>query len=200
MEQVTEAIGRAGLVPVVRAGSAPDAEALASKLLDSGLTVVELTATTPSWQSVLSRLRGRHPGAILGVGTAVTAQDAASALDSGADFLVSPWPAAAVREVAARRAAPFIEGGFTPSELASATAHGVAKLFPAHVGGVRYLKSVLAVLPGARIMPTGGIKLDEVSQWLAAGAFAVGVGGEFADAPVSRIQEVLASARRSSPS
>jgi 2-dehydro-3-deoxyphosphogluconate aldolase/(4S)-4-hydroxy-2-oxoglutarate aldolase len=71
---------------------------------------------------------------------------------------------------------PFAEGGLTPRELAGAASRGVAKLFPAHLGGLPYLRSVLTVLPGARIIPTGGIAVEEVPRWLAAGAFAVGVG------------------------
>jgi 2-dehydro-3-deoxyphosphogluconate aldolase / (4S)-4-hydroxy-2-oxoglutarate aldolase len=78
---------------------------------------------------------------------------------------------------------PFIEGGFTPGELAASTALGVAKLFPASSGGIRHLKAVLDVLPGARIIPTGGIALDQVGDWLAAGAYAVGVGTDLATRP-----------------
>jgi len=192
MEQsVLEKIASAKLVPVLRADTADSALATAERLLANGLTVIELTATTPGWQSALARLHADHPQATLGVGTVVTASDAAAALDGGAQFLVSPWPAPPVRDMAEARGHPFLEGGFTPAELAAATARGVAKLFPAHVGGVAYLKSLLAVLPGARIMPTGGIKLDQVAQWLAAGAFAVGVGSELADIPASRVREVL---------
>jgi 2-dehydro-3-deoxyphosphogluconate aldolase/(4S)-4-hydroxy-2-oxoglutarate aldolase len=73
---------------------------------------------------------------------------------------------------------PFVEGGLTPTEVLEAASRGAAKLFPAHVGGVRYLTSLLAVAPGAQIMPTGGIPLDEVHDWLAAGALAVGVGND----------------------
>jgi 2-dehydro-3-deoxyphosphogluconate aldolase / (4S)-4-hydroxy-2-oxoglutarate aldolase len=72
---------------------------------------------------------------------------------------------------------------------------GVAKLFPAHVGGIAYLRSLLAVEPQARIMPTGGIPLVEAGKWLAAGAFAVGIGSDLT-APgdiVARVREALNS-------
>ena len=68
--------------------------------------------------------------------------------DEMADFLVSPYPAEAVRAYAAETSTVFLEGGFTPGEIAEASARGIAKLFPAHVGGPAYLRSVLAVLPG----------------------------------------------------
>jgi 2-dehydro-3-deoxyphosphogluconate aldolase/(4S)-4-hydroxy-2-oxoglutarate aldolase len=71
---------------------------------------------------------------------------------------------------------PVIEGGWTPGEIGAAAETGVAKLFPAHVGGPAYLRTLLAVLPGAVVIPTGGIGLDDVHDWLDAGAAAVGVG------------------------
>lgn len=160
------------VVPVIRGASALDT---AQRLLASGMSVIELTTTIPSWTSVLSQVRSEHPKATIGVGTLTTASDAQAAQDAGADFLVSPWPAPAVRAVAR---VPFIEGGFTPAEVAAASRHGVAKLFPAHVGGPTYLRSLLAVLPGARIIPTGGIHPSEVDEWLAAGALAVGIGAD----------------------
>ncbi|HCT75611.1 MAG TPA: aldolase [Micromonosporaceae bacterium] len=186
MEQMTTVLARAKVVPVIRADSGTKALETAEWLLESGLTVIELTATTPDWLSALVKLRTGHPQATLGVGTVVTAANAVAALDNGADFLVSPWPAEDVRQVAQARVMPFLEGGFTPAEVAAAASRGIAKLFPAHVGGPTYLKSLLAVLPGAQIMPTGGIKLADVSSWLAAGAIAVGVGSD-----LDRIREVL---------
>jgi 2-dehydro-3-deoxyphosphogluconate aldolase/(4S)-4-hydroxy-2-oxoglutarate aldolase len=160
------------VVPVIRGPSALDT---AQRLLGSGMSVIELTTTIPSWQSVIAQVRSAYPDATLGMGTVTTARDAVAAQEVGADFLVSPWPSSAVREVAH---VPFIEGGFTPAEIAAAAAHGIAKLFPAHVGGPAYLRSLLAVIPGAKIIPTGGIQPSEVDEWLAAGALAVGIGAD----------------------
>ncbi len=157
---------------MIRGASALDT---ARRLLDSGMSVIELTTTIASWESVLAVVRRDHPDATVGVGTISTPVQALAAQELGAHFLVSPWPAAGVREVAS---VPFLEGGFTPAELAAASRWGIAKLFPAHVGGPAYLRSMLAVLPGARIVPTGGIQPSEVDEWLAAGAFAVGIGAD----------------------
>lgn len=87
-----------------------------------------------------------------------------------------------MREAGNRSRIPLIEGGLTPGEVAASSKHGAAKLFPAHVGGTDYLRSLRDVLPHASIMPTGGIKLAEVEQWLRAGAFAVGVGSDLSRA------------------
>jgi 2-dehydro-3-deoxyphosphogluconate aldolase / (4S)-4-hydroxy-2-oxoglutarate aldolase len=180
---IERAIGAARVLPVLRTPDADGAVRAAEALLDAGLGVIELTATTPGWADVLADLRRAHPAATLGAGTVTTAEDARRALDAGADFLVSPYPAEAVRSVAAGTGTAFLEGGFTPGEVAAAAGRGIAKLFPAHVGGPAYLRSVLAVLPGARIVPTGGIALSDVPAYLAAGAYAVGVGSDLVRAP-----------------
>lgn len=180
---VLEVIRAARVVPVVRRPSAAEAIELCDRLLALGSQVIELTATTPDWPTVLDALRRVSPGTTLGVGTVTTAETARRAAGEGAAFLVSPYPAAGVRAVADDHGVPFIEGGFTPGELAASTAVGVAKLFPASSGGIRHLKAVLDVLPGARIIPTGGIPLDQVGEWLAAGAYAVGVGTGLATRP-----------------
>jgi 2-dehydro-3-deoxyphosphogluconate aldolase / (4S)-4-hydroxy-2-oxoglutarate aldolase len=180
---IEEAIAAARLLPVLRTPDAAGAVRAAETLLGAGLGVIELTATTPGWADALRGLRRTHPEAVFGAGTVTTADDARRAVDAGADFLVSPYPAPAVRAFADDTGMVFLEGGLTPGEVAAASARGIAKLFPAHVGGPAYLRSVLAVLPGARVVPTGGIGLGEVRDYLAAGAYAVGVGSDLVKAP-----------------
>jgi 2-dehydro-3-deoxyphosphogluconate aldolase/(4S)-4-hydroxy-2-oxoglutarate aldolase len=90
---------------------------------------------------------------------------------------VSPSLAPDVRQIAQDSDMLFIESGQTPTELMTALEiGGIAKLFPAHVGGPAYLRSFLSVAPGAKIVPTGGIPLGQIAEWLDAGAYAVGVG------------------------
>ena len=181
--EIEQAIAAARVLPVLRTADAAGAVRAAETLLGAGIGVVELTATTPGWADALWGLRGAYPGAVLGAGTVTTAEDARRAIDAGADFLVSPYPAEAVRALAGNEGTLFLEGGFTPAEVAAASARGLAKLFPAHVGGPAYLRSILAVLPSARIIPTGGIGLSEVPAYLEAGAYAVGVGSDLVKAP-----------------
>jgi 2-dehydro-3-deoxyphosphogluconate aldolase/(4S)-4-hydroxy-2-oxoglutarate aldolase len=168
----------ARIVPVIRVGDAPAAETLVERLLEGGLDVLELTTTIPGWEGVARTLRERHAGVSVGVGTILYAGDARRAIDVGADFCVSPRLVPGARRVLDAAGVPFVEGGLTPTEVLEAASHGVAKLFPAHLGGVRYLSSLLAVAPDARIMPTGGIPLAQIRDWLAAGALAVGVGSD----------------------
>lgn len=196
-DELLAALAPQPLLPVLRAPSAEAALTVARRLGDAGLPVVELTATTPGWLEALRALRTERPELVVGMGTMSTADDAEAAVAAGAQFLVSPWPVPAVRPVAQRSGAVLLEGGCTPAELADAVSRGPAKLFPAHLGGPSFLKSVLAVLPGAKIVPTGGIGLGEVGDWLAAGAVAVGIGSDLA-APgdvVERVRGALAGVR-----
>jgi 2-dehydro-3-deoxyphosphogluconate aldolase/(4S)-4-hydroxy-2-oxoglutarate aldolase len=180
--EAEQAIRKAVVVPVIRTPTKQEALVVAGWALEQGLPALELTATTPGWLHALRELAG---SAVVGVGTLRTAEDARAACDAGAGFLVSPVPAPEVARVAAERGVLMIGGGFTPAELLAAADGGIAKLFPAHAVGSRYLRSVLAVSPGARVVPTGGIALGDVQAWLEAGAYAVGIGSELAPGPES---------------
>jgi len=174
-DEVIARIGQCRLVPVLRLPSAVAAADAATRCFEAELDVVELTATTPGWFEALTRLRADHPDRLIGLGTVFEPADARRAVDAGANFVVTPCAAPAVRAEIGTEVL-MIEGGLTVGEILAAARHGPAKLFPAHVGGPAFLRSIKAVAPHAVIIPTGGIPVDEVSAWLAAGAFAVGVG------------------------
>ena len=192
-ESAARAIAAAVVVPVIRTPNAAEALEIAEWAIEQGLPALELTATTPGWVDALRHLRERSPDTFIGVGTLRTADDARLACAEGAGFLVSPVPAPAVATIGAGRGVLTIGGGFTPAEVLSAADGGIAKLFPAHAVGPRYLRSVLAVAPpGTRVVPTGGIALDDVQGWLDAGAYAVGIGSELRPTPehAERLQEL----------
>jgi 2-dehydro-3-deoxyphosphogluconate aldolase / (4S)-4-hydroxy-2-oxoglutarate aldolase len=175
---VCDRVHRARLVPVIRVKDGDGALGLVDRLLSAGLDVVEVTTTIDGWDEVIATLRDRNPEACVGAGTITSAAFAQRAVEVGAQFCVSPRIVPQARAALVATGVPFIEGGLTPTEVLGAAEHGVAKLFPAHVGGLSYLKSLLAVAPTARIMPTGGIPLAGAAEWLAAGAFAVGIGSD----------------------
>jgi 2-dehydro-3-deoxyphosphogluconate aldolase/(4S)-4-hydroxy-2-oxoglutarate aldolase len=185
----------ARIVPVIRVGDPDAARDLVERLLEAGLDTVELTTTIRGWQEVVTALREHADELTIGVGTILSTDRARQAADAGADFCVSPCLMPSARAVLQAAGVPFIEGGLTPTELLDATSRGIAKLFPAHVGGVQYLRSLLAVAPEARIMPTGGLALSDVGDWLAAGALAVGVGSDLTapGAIAPRIEKALAT-------
>ncbi|WP_327653773.1 bifunctional 4-hydroxy-2-oxoglutarate aldolase/2-dehydro-3-deoxy-phosphogluconate aldolase [Streptomyces sp. NBC_00483] len=193
--EVIDALRAARVTPTVREADADTADAVARTLVNCGLTAFEFTATTPGWEDLVAAWVKEFPEVTLGLGTVTSPEIAERALAAGANFLVSPFQVPEVRPVADAAGRLLVEGGLTPSELRIAADRGVAKLFPAHVGGIAYLKSVLSVLPGARIMATGGVSVDDADKWLAAGAFSVSIGSDLTRgdvaANVARLQERL---------
>jgi len=191
-----QALASARVLPVLRVEDAAQAVAAADSAVSGGLSVIELTATTTGWPEALRACRDRWPELTIGLGTVTNAKVARRAVREGAEFLVSPFPCPEVRAEAQRTNTVFIEGGFTPGEVGRAAAQGIAKLFPAHVGGPAYLRDILSVLPGARIVPTGGIAVHEVADWIRAGALAVGIGRALLG---SGMAEQLAALREAGP-
>jgi 2-dehydro-3-deoxyphosphogluconate aldolase / (4S)-4-hydroxy-2-oxoglutarate aldolase len=181
-----EAMRAQRIVPVIRAEDGGEARARTRRCVEAGLALIELTTTIPAWEDVLRESRSAWPDGIFGMGTVTTAEQAEAALDTGAAFLVSPRAAPEVRSAGDARGVPVIEAGFTPTELATVGAGRVAKLFPAHVGGPAYLRSLRATMPDLQLVPSGGISLDEVPDWLGAGAYAVAVGSDLTAAPELR--------------
>jgi 2-dehydro-3-deoxyphosphogluconate aldolase / (4S)-4-hydroxy-2-oxoglutarate aldolase len=171
-----EAIGEQRLVPVFRCEDAADAVLTARAAAAAGMRVVELTLTTPGVHDALRELRG--DGLALGLGSLLRETDVAPAVEAGAAFVVTfacvPGLAAAARAASV----PAVVGALTPSEVFAAHAAGTdaVKLFPARLVVPAYLRDLGAVLPGVRLMPTGGIELDGAGPWLEAGAWAVGLG------------------------
>jgi 2-dehydro-3-deoxyphosphogluconate aldolase/(4S)-4-hydroxy-2-oxoglutarate aldolase len=154
MDELERRLRRARIVPVIRVGDPARAQELITRLVDAALDTIELTTTIPGWQHVAAAVREQSPEVGLGIGTILSADQARQAVDAGADFCVSPRLVPGARGVLQTAGIPLIEGGLTPTEVLEASSRGIAKLFPAHVGGVRYLQSLLAVAPDARIMPT----------------------------------------------
>lgn len=181
-------LARERLVPVLRASSEPELRRQVAISLDAGLRVIEITATSPGWAAMLAESAGVG-GVTVGAGTITTPALARQAIDAGAAFLVAPFAVPGVREAAG--SVPVIEGAFTPTEVAAlAQRREVVKLFPASTGGVGHLRALLEVLPGAAIMPTGGIQPHHAPAWIEAGAVAVGLGSALTSLEPSEIVAV----------
>jgi 2-dehydro-3-deoxyphosphogluconate aldolase/(4S)-4-hydroxy-2-oxoglutarate aldolase len=171
--RIVSIIGSAKLIPVLRMTSQVACTQLALSLLHDRYPIVEIAATSPDWQVTLKETMTEFSDGFVGVGTIRSSADAALALDLGASFLVSP---SIDDELRRHFGTALIEGGMTPTEIAQAGRSGLAKLFPAHVGGPPLLRSLLAVFPELNIMPTGGLSLSDAPAWFEAGAFAMGIG------------------------
>lgn len=166
------------LLAIIRGTDAAAALQTVTALAEEGVGLIEVSLTTPHALSVISRAsRELGTRAMVGAGTVITAQDAAGAADAGATFIVTPAVVPAIG-VAAARGLPVVAGALTPTEVVRATQEGAeaVKLFPASLGGVRYLRALLDPFPGTAFVPVGGVDAGAAREYLAAGAIAVGVG------------------------
>src|SRR5579871_833388 len=190
IEDVIRKIGEIGIVPVIRASSVDEANRAIEAICAGGIPIVEITMTVPNAVSVIRELvQKRASEVLIGAGTVTNADQAESCLRAGAQFLVSPGLAASVLSVARANAKLAIPGALTPTELMNAQDHGarLVKIFPCgNVGGPKYLKSLKAPFPHASLIPTGGVNAANAAEFVAAGAFALGVGADLVDATALR--------------
>ena len=184
--EIIERIREIGLVPVLRATSAKEAITIADAIIAGGVTVLEITMTVPGAIQVMQQLADHHGDKLLiGAGTVLDAETARSCLLAGAQFIVSPALDVRTIELCRRYSAPIMPGALTPTEIVTAWQAGadVVKVFPCSaLGGAKYLKALQGPLPQIQLIPTGGVSLSTAAEFLAAGAFALGVGSDLVDA------------------
>lgn len=182
VQSVLNQIEAEGIVAVIRADNPAGAASIADACVQGGVRVLEVTFTVPDAPTVIRELikRFEHSDVLIGAGTVLTFQDALAAIEAGARFLVSPAFDVQVSALAKDRRIPYIPGCLTITEMIHAMRHGVEliKLFPGSAFGPSYIKAVMGPLPTIRLMPTGGVGLDNLKDWIKAGAVAVGVGSE----------------------
>lgn len=189
------------VMAIVRVGDAGQAYAAGARLIDAGLRVVEVSLGTPQALDAVEKLvsRAGHTAAI-GVGTVLDAADVDRAGGIGASFIVSPTLDPAVVEATVAGGLASFPGCATPSEMVRAAGLGATgvKIFPASLWTPQAVADLLHALPSLRCVPTGGVRLDDIPSWLAAGALAVGLGSALADeSAVTRVLEAVS--RASSP-
>ncbi|PYQ26490.1 MAG: 2-dehydro-3-deoxyphosphogluconate aldolase [Acidobacteria bacterium] len=182
---VVERIREVGLVPVVRAASADEAFAAVEAIRAGGIPILEITLTVPGAVAIISQLSKRlGDEALIGAGTVLDADTAQQCIDAGARFIVSPALHIPTIERCRRLEVPVFPGALTPTEIVTAWRAGAnaVKVFPANaLGGASYLKSLKAPLPQIELLPTGGVNLKTAADFIAAGAFALGVGADLVD-------------------
>lgn len=174
----------AGVLAVLRAPSPETALYAAEAIIRGGIPGIEVTYSTPDAPAVIRELVARHGDrAYIGAGTVTTPEQADAAADAGAAFLVSPGTLPALTRAMLDTGRVVMTGALTPTEVMVALELGVdvVKIFPASLGGPSYLGALRGPFPEAPLMPTGGVKPDNVADWFAAGAVAVGAGGDLAN-------------------
>lgn len=183
-ESLTEKIIESRAVAVIRMTDSNRLIHVVEALREGGLTAVEVTMTVPNALRLIEDVaRELGDAVVLGVGSILDAATAQRAIDAGARYVVSPIFKQEILDVAHRNGCPAMPGAFTPTEVLRAQESGadIVKIFPADVVGMAFFKSVLAPMPHLRMMPTGGVSLDNAGDWIRAGAVAVGVGGALLD-------------------
>jgi 2-dehydro-3-deoxyphosphogluconate aldolase / (4S)-4-hydroxy-2-oxoglutarate aldolase len=170
-----------GLVAVIRADSSDAAKRIADACAEGGTAAVEITFTVPSAARVIEELSKRNSGQplIVGAGTVLDAETARIAMLAGAQFIVSPAFSAGTARLCNRYQIPYMPGAATVREVIDAMEAGadIVKVFPGETLGPAFVRGMKAALPHASLMPTGGVTIDNVREWIEAGCVAVGVGG-----------------------
>ena len=202
IDDVIRRIEEVGIIPVVRAASVDEATRAVEAISAGGIPIVEITMTVPNAVAVIREVAQQYRDKVLiGAGTVITADQAEACIRAGAEFLVSPGLSAPVFSVARVSEKLAIPGALTPTELMHAHDHGarLVKIFPCgNVGGPKYLKSLKAPFPNAALIPTGGVNAANAADFIAAGAFALGVGADLVDPVALRegnLQKITSAAQ-----
>jgi 2-dehydro-3-deoxyphosphogluconate aldolase/(4S)-4-hydroxy-2-oxoglutarate aldolase len=183
-ESTVRTIELLGVVAVIRMRDAARLRDVVDAIAEGGVRAIEVTMTVPDAVGLIGKLSASLPSTILlGAGTVTDAATALAVIDAGARFVVGPVFRRDVIEACHERDVAVAPGCFSPTEILDAHDHGadIVKVFPATALGPGFIKDVRAPLPQVRLMPTGGVTLDNAGDWIRAGAIAVGVGSALLD-------------------
>jgi 2-dehydro-3-deoxyphosphogluconate aldolase/(4S)-4-hydroxy-2-oxoglutarate aldolase len=174
------------VVPIIRTPDSKSALAAVEAVLEGGIDCVEITMTVAGALKAIESVADRYGDKILlGAGTVLDPETARTCLLAGAQFFVTPSLNLRTIELAHRYSRPIFPGALTPTEILTAWEAGAdgVKVFPCNaLGGAKYIKSLKAPFPHIDLIPTGGVNLETIADFLAAGSSAVGVGSELVDA------------------
>src|SRR6202158_3618433 len=190
-----------GLVAIVRTHSADLATRIAEACARGGAAAIEITFTVPGAGAVIEHLAKEYKSGdiLIGAGTVLDPETARIAILAGAQYIVSPSVNVETARLCNRYQVPYMPGAGTMREIVEAMECGadIVKLFPGETFGPAFVKAVKGPLPQASLMPTGGVSVDNVAEWIKAGAVAVGVGGSLtAGAEKGNLQQVADTAKQ----
>lgn len=170
-----------GVVAVVRAENGEQALKIADACIQAGIAAIEITFTVPGAADVIAQLSKAYAKGevIIGAGTVLDPETARAAILAGAQYVVSPCLNEEVVKLCLRYQIACMPGAMTIREVVACMEAGadIVKVFPGELFGPAFIKAVKGPIPQARMMPTGGVSLDNVGEWIKAGCVAVGVGG-----------------------
>jgi len=182
---ITRQIEDVGVVAVIRLRDPARLRAVVDALAEGGVRVLEVTMTVPGAVDLIRQLARTLPeGFVLGAGTVTDAATVNAVVDAGASFVVGPVFRSKVIAACHERDVPAIPGCFSPTEILDAHEAGadIVKVFPATMLGPQFLRDLRAPLPQLKLMPTGGVTVENAGDWIRAGAAAIGIGSALVDA------------------
>jgi 2-dehydro-3-deoxyphosphogluconate aldolase/(4S)-4-hydroxy-2-oxoglutarate aldolase len=183
-EKALDSILEAKLIAVIRMSDAARIFDVVEALKKGGIKVLEITMTVPGALDILQKLAAAKPeGVLIGAGTVLDADTAAGAIWSGADFIVSPIADPGMIAACRTHDTFVAPGAFTPAEIVAAWERGadIVKVFPATSLGPQYFRDLRGPFPQLRLMPAGGVTVENARDFIAAGACAVGIGAALVD-------------------
>jgi 2-dehydro-3-deoxyphosphogluconate aldolase/(4S)-4-hydroxy-2-oxoglutarate aldolase len=178
---VIQKICECGVVAIVRAETAEIALKIAQACADAGIAAVEVTFTVPGAADVIKKLADTYSSGeiLIGAGTVLDTETARNAILAGAQYIISPCLNRDVVALCNRYQVACMPGAMTIKEVVECMEAGadIIKIFPAELFGPAIIKAIKGPLPQAKLMPTGGVSLDNIHEWIKAGSVAVGIGG-----------------------
>lgn len=179
-------IERSGLVAVVRASDADQAKRITEAAMNGGVQAIEITYTVPGATEVIEELNGEFgDGLIIGAGTVLDPETARIAILAGAKYIVSPYLDEQTARLCNRYQIPYLPGVMTIKDVVAGLECGaeLLKVFPGELMGPKMIRAIKGPIPQANLMPTGGVSIGNVAEWIHAGAVAVGAGGSLIGNP-----------------
>ena len=179
-EKIINLLNETKIISIIRAESSEELLNVAKALKEGGIKFIEVTMTTPGALKAIEEFCGEMEDVIIGVGSVLDPETARLSILSGAEFIVTPTLNFDVIKMCKRYSKVVIPGAFTPTEIINAWEAGAdfVKVFPASVGGPSYIKAIKAPLPQVNLIPVGGVNIDNISDFIKAGASAVAVGSQ----------------------
>lgn len=177
--EVLNTIRETGVIAIMRAQSSAQLIAAADAIKKGGVSVIEVTMTTPGALGVIAEAKERYGSDVaFGAGSVLDPETGRAAILAGADFVVSPILNLGLIELCNRYGIATMPGCYSPTEVITGWEAGadLIKLFPASFGGPALVKAILAPLPQVQIVPVGGVNLDTAAEFISKGAVALGVG------------------------
>jgi 2-dehydro-3-deoxyphosphogluconate aldolase/(4S)-4-hydroxy-2-oxoglutarate aldolase len=173
-----------GVVAVIRMKGTDRLLKVIEAVRSGGVKAIEITMTVPGAVDIIRQISKSVPAdALIGAGTVVDEETAEKVIEAGASFVVGPVLDLSVVSLCVRRGVVVIPGCYTPTEILGGWRAGadIVKVFPATSLGPKYFKDLKGPFPDIRLMPTGGVTIENVGEWIAAGACAVGIGSDLLD-------------------